>query len=155
MCTRCKLHHNGPCYVKCRKCQRTGHQTRDCKVTGANLQPVAVVCHECGEKGHYRNRCPKLTANQNNNARGRAYVMGEGNDQQGPDIVTGTFPLNNHLAKVLFDSGADRSFVSIAFASLLNRAPTQLDTTYEIELANGELESTNTIVRGCTLLLLD
>ena len=155
MCNRCKLHHNGPCYVKCRKCQRTGHQTRDCKVTGANLQPVAVVCHECGEKGHYRNRCPKLAANQNNNARGRVYVMGEGNDQQGPDVVTGTFPLNNHLAKVLFDSGADRSFVSIAFASLLNCTPTELDTTYEIELANGELESTNTIVRGCTLLLLD
>jgi hypothetical protein len=155
MCNRFKLHHNGPCFAKCGKCQRTGHKTQDCKATGTNLQPVTVVCHGCGEKGHYKNRCPNQTANQNNNARGRAFVMERGNAQEDPDVVTGTFLLNNHPAKVLFDSGADRSFVSTSFASLLNIHPTELHTTYEIELANGELVSTNTVIQGCTLLLLD
>ena len=81
--------------------------------------------------------------------------MERGNAQEDPDVVTGTFLLNNHPAKVLFDFGADKSFVSISFAPLLNIIPTKLDTTYEIELANGKLESTNTMIQGCTLLLLD
>nr|GEU97232.1 hypothetical protein [Tanacetum cinerariifolium] len=29
-CNRCKLHHLGQCSVKCRKCKRLGHQTKDC-----------------------------------------------------------------------------------------------------------------------------
>ena len=112
---------------------------------------MAVVCHACGEKGHYRRQC----SNKDNNARGRAYVLGDGNVQQDPNAVTGTFFLNNRLVKVLFDSGADQSFVSIYLAFLLNITPTKLDTTYEIELADGKLVSTNTILRGCTLRLLD
>jgi hypothetical protein len=155
MCNRCKMHHNGPCFIKCGKCQRTGHKTSDCKATGANLQPVNVVCHGCGEKGHYKNQCPNPTANRNNNARGRAFVMERGTAQEDPDVVTGTFLLNNHPARVLFDSGADKSFISTSLASLLNIHPTELHTTYEIELANGTLESTNTVIQGCTLLLLD
>lgn len=73
-------------------------------------------------------------------------MLGDGNVQQDPNVVTGTFFLNNILVKVLFDSGADQSFVSISLAHLLNITPTQLDTTYEIELADGKLVSTNTIL---------
>ena len=155
LCNRCKLHHDGQCTVKCTKCQKIGHQTKDCRATGANLQPVTVTCHGCGEKGHYRNRCPKQNGNQNNEARGRVYVLGDGNAQQNLDVVTGMFPLNQHLAKVLFDSGADKSFISTTFASLLKLTPTALDNTYEIELANGRLVGTNSIIRGCTLTLLN
>jgi hypothetical protein len=90
-----------------------------------------------------------------NNARGRAYVLGDGNVQQDPNVVTGTFFLNNRLVKVLFDSEANQSFVSISLAPLLNITPTKLDTTYEIELADGKLVSTNIILWGCTLRLLD
>ncbi|GKE98111.1 reverse transcriptase domain-containing protein [Tanacetum coccineum] len=28
---KCKLHHVGPCTVKCSKCKRVGHMTRDCR----------------------------------------------------------------------------------------------------------------------------
>lgn len=45
LCDRCKLHHTGPCTVKCTRCQRIGHMAKDCRASGANLQPVAVVCH--------------------------------------------------------------------------------------------------------------
>ncbi|GKF74068.1 putative reverse transcriptase domain-containing protein, partial [Tanacetum coccineum] len=67
----------------------------------------------------------------------------------------GTFLLNQHLARVLFDSGADKSFVSISVASMLNIPPITLDTTYDIEKADGNLVGTNTVIQGCTLILLN
>ncbi|GJW92073.1 putative reverse transcriptase domain-containing protein [Tanacetum coccineum] len=68
---------------------------------------------------------------------------------------TGTFLLNQHLAKVLFDSGADRSFISISLASKLNSPSITIDTFYDIEMAAENLVSTNTVIKGCTLTLLD
>ncbi|GKE58153.1 putative reverse transcriptase domain-containing protein [Tanacetum coccineum] len=67
----------------------------------------------------------------------------------------GTFLLNQHLARLLFDSGADKSFVSISLASMLNILPITLDTTYDIEMANGNLVGTNIVIQGCTLILLN
>ncbi|GJV58143.1 putative reverse transcriptase domain-containing protein [Tanacetum coccineum] len=95
--------------------------------------------------------CPKA----NNSARGRAYVLGNKNAHQDPDVVTGTFLLNQHLDRVLFDSRADKSFVSISLASMLNIPPITLDTTYDIEMADGNLVGTNTVIQGCTLILLN
>nr|GEU72779.1 reverse transcriptase domain-containing protein [Tanacetum cinerariifolium] len=46
-------------------------------------------------------------------ARGKAYVLGGGDANQGSNTVTGTFLLNDHHAYLLFDSGADRSFVTV------------------------------------------
>ncbi|GJX24145.1 putative reverse transcriptase domain-containing protein [Tanacetum coccineum] len=51
--------------------------------------------------------------------------------------------------------GADKSFISISLASMLNIPPITLDTTYDIELADGNLVGTNTIIPGCTLILLN
>ncbi|GKF07505.1 reverse transcriptase domain-containing protein, partial [Tanacetum coccineum] len=31
LCNKCKLHHEGPCIVRCGKCSKVGHLTRDCK----------------------------------------------------------------------------------------------------------------------------
>nr|GEW64691.1 putative ribonuclease H-like domain-containing protein [Tanacetum cinerariifolium] len=50
---------------------------------------------------------------------------------------------------------AKRSFVSIAFSALLNIAPTTLDNHYDVELADGKIIGVNTILRGCTLDLLN
>nr|GEY93006.1 reverse transcriptase domain-containing protein [Tanacetum cinerariifolium] len=49
----------------------------------------------------------------------------------------------------------DKSFVSISLASMLNISPITLDTTYDIEMANGNLVGTNTVIQGCTLILLN
>ncbi|GJZ24804.1 reverse transcriptase domain-containing protein [Tanacetum coccineum] len=65
------------------------------------------------------------------------------------------FLLNQHLVKVLFDSGADRSFISISLASKLNILSITIDTFYDIEMADGNLVSTNTVIKGCTLTLLN
>ncbi|GKB32248.1 putative reverse transcriptase domain-containing protein [Tanacetum coccineum] len=132
-----------------------GHQTRNCKTKGpatrSNLQPVSVTCHACGEKGHYKSQCSRAS----NNAHRRAYLLRDKNAHQDPNVVTGTFLLNQHLVRVLFDSRADKSFVSISLASMINIPPITLDTTYDIEMTDGNLVGTNTVIQGCTLILLN
>nr|GEZ91289.1 hypothetical protein [Tanacetum cinerariifolium] len=103
--------------------------------TGSNLLPVSVTFHACRDKGHYRNQCPKA----NNSAQGRAYMLRDKNVHQDPNVVTGMLLLNQHLARVLFDSGADKSFVSISLASMLNIPPITIDTIYDIEMVDGNL----------------
>ncbi|GJZ30470.1 putative reverse transcriptase domain-containing protein [Tanacetum coccineum] len=97
-----------------------------------------VTCFGCGEKGHFKDKCPKAGNQQNDGARGRAYVVIE-NPQQNPNVVTGTFLLNDHYACILFDSGAEKSFVSSAFTHFINIAPATLNTSYEVELADGKV----------------
>nr|GEX73408.1 reverse transcriptase domain-containing protein [Tanacetum cinerariifolium] len=46
--------------------------------------------------------------------------------RQDPNIVTGTFTLNDHYATTLFDSGNDYSFISTAFIHLLGIEPSDL-----------------------------
>nr|GEV14103.1 putative reverse transcriptase domain-containing protein [Tanacetum cinerariifolium] len=156
LCKKCTLHHTCPCTVKCNTCNKVGHMTRNCRnkrpATGSNLLPVTVTCHACGEKGHYANQCRKTT---NKNAQGRAYMIRDRNAHQDSNIVMGMFILNQHLARVLFDSGADKSFTSISLASMLNIPPTKIDTFYNIKMADGNLVSTNTVIQGCTLTLLN
>nr|GEW68469.1 putative reverse transcriptase domain-containing protein [Tanacetum cinerariifolium] len=64
------------------------------------------------------------------------------------------FLLNNCYASMLFNSGVDRSFVSTTFSALVDVAPSTLDTSYAIELADGRIFEANIILRGCTLGLL-
>ncbi|GJY53746.1 putative reverse transcriptase domain-containing protein [Tanacetum coccineum] len=133
-----------------------GHMARDCKgkaiATGANARPT-VTCYDCGENGHTRNYCPKRSNPRGEEARGRAYVIIDTEKPQGPNVVTGTFLLNNRYATVLFDSGSDKSFVNTSFSHLIDINLVRLDTSYEVELADGRVASTNTILRGCTLNL--
>ncbi|GJV26930.1 putative reverse transcriptase domain-containing protein [Tanacetum coccineum] len=112
---------------------------------------------------HFKRDCPKLKNKDggNGNAQGWVYAVGNaekrGNAPGNPDanVVTGTFLLNNHYASILFDTGADRSFISTAFSPLINIAPTSLENCYDVELADGKLVGIDTIIRGCTLNFLD
>ncbi|GJY22659.1 putative reverse transcriptase domain-containing protein [Tanacetum coccineum] len=122
----------------------------------------------CGRPGHVKRECPKLrnrnhrkrvrnkTGNQTggNEATARAYAISKGGTNPDSNVVTGTFLLNNCYASMLFDSGADRSFVSSTFSSLLDVAPSTLDTSYAVELADGRILETNVVLKGCTLGLL-
>ncbi|GKC57640.1 putative reverse transcriptase domain-containing protein [Tanacetum coccineum] len=57
--------------------------------------------------------------------------------------------------KVLFDSVADKRFISTSLASMLNILPITIDTYYDIEMADGNLVSTYTVIQGFTLTLLN
>ncbi|GJR41835.1 putative reverse transcriptase domain-containing protein [Tanacetum coccineum] len=122
------------------------------KTEGKKLVELMLLFHQkTVEKGHYTNQCQKT----NINAQGRAYMLRDRNAHQDTNVVTGMFLLNQHLVKVLFDSGADRSFISISLASMLNIPSITIDTFYDIKMADGNLVSTNTIIKGCTLTLLN
>nr|GEY25670.1 hypothetical protein [Tanacetum cinerariifolium] len=103
-------------------------------------------------------------SNQNNNkyninriggARGQAYSLRDGDQNLGPNVVTGTFLLNNRYARVLFDSGSDKNFMNINFSHLIDIEPVKLNHSYKVELANGRVVRTNTILRGCALNLVN
>ncbi|GJZ20629.1 putative reverse transcriptase domain-containing protein [Tanacetum coccineum] len=154
LCRKCDIHHTGPYTVKCNTCNKVGHLTKNCRnkrpSTVSNQLPVTFICHACGEKGHYTNQFRKT----NINAQGKAYMLRDRNAHQDPNVVTGMLLLNQHLARVLFNSRADKSFISISLASKLNIPPITIDTFYDIEMADENLVSTNTIIQGAILTLL-
>ncbi|GJU59114.1 putative reverse transcriptase domain-containing protein, partial [Tanacetum coccineum] len=81
------------------------------KLPGADVTPIHdVVCFSCGEKGHYKNKCPKARNQQNEGARARAYVVVE-----------------------------NPYFVSSAFTPYIDIASAALNTSYEVELADGKM----------------
>ncbi|GKE66135.1 putative reverse transcriptase domain-containing protein, partial [Tanacetum coccineum] len=67
LCNKCKFHHEGPYTVRCGKCNKVGHLTRDYKATncttsnqrGQVVNQKVLTCLECGRQGHYRSDCPK------------------------------------------------------------------------------------------------
>ncbi|GJR78883.1 putative reverse transcriptase domain-containing protein [Tanacetum coccineum] len=71
----------------------------------------------------------------NGNDVARAYAVGTAGTNPNSNVVTGTFLLNNRYASILFDTGADRSFVSTAFSYLIDIVPTTLDhVEFQIDL---------------------
>nr|GEV18767.1 putative reverse transcriptase domain-containing protein [Tanacetum cinerariifolium] len=88
-CSKCRLHHEGPCTIRCTSCKKVGHMAKDCRTSIATQAPRAPVANQrvvtyfgCGGQGHFKSDCLKLK-NQNhrnksarNDARGRAYALG-------------------------------------------------------------------------------
>ncbi|GJU47321.1 putative reverse transcriptase domain-containing protein [Tanacetum coccineum] len=111
--------------------------------------------------GHFKRECPKLKNNNrgnqggNGNASAKVYAVGRAGIHPDSNVVMGMFLLNNFYASVLFDTGADRSFVSTAFSCQIDITPTTLDDYYDVELADGRIIGLNAIIRGCTLNFLN
>nr|GEY47500.1 putative reverse transcriptase domain-containing protein [Tanacetum cinerariifolium] len=171
LCAKCNYHQDGPCAPKCHNCNKVGHFARVCRNTvntnNANNQRGTGLghkptCYECEVQGHFKRECPKLKNNNNHgnqggrsNATARVYAVGRAGTDPDANVMTGTFLLNNRYASVLFDTGADKSFVSTAFSTQINITPSILDHCYDVELADGRIIGLNTILRGCTLNLLN
>nr|GEX06965.1 reverse transcriptase domain-containing protein [Tanacetum cinerariifolium]GEX17307.1 reverse transcriptase domain-containing protein [Tanacetum cinerariifolium] len=146
-CTTCNFHYapETPCRT-CFNYNRPRHFAKDCRVVPKNVNhinarnPTARACYECGNTDHIKATCPRLNqaqrprgnhqmqvvavnkgqgrGNNCNQACGRAFMLGADEARQDPNIMMGTFTLNNHYATTLFDSGADYSFASTTFIPL-------------------------------------
>ncbi|GJV99155.1 putative reverse transcriptase domain-containing protein, partial [Tanacetum coccineum] len=107
------------------------------------------------ERLDIRNRCPKKVKQEEvREVYGRDYAIKDV-EPKGPNVVTSTFLLNNRYASILFDSGSDRSFVNTRFSSLLDIKLIKIEDSYEVELADGRVVSINTVLKGCTLTLVN
>ncbi|GKA82045.1 putative reverse transcriptase domain-containing protein [Tanacetum coccineum] len=118
-----------------------------------------------GEKKYHLARDYKNPTNTNTakgtgaggsrNALAKVYAVGNVGTNLDSNVVMGTFLLKNRYASILFDTGADRSFVSTAFSSQIDTTPTTLDHFYDVELADVRIIGLNTIIRNCTLNFLN
>ncbi|KAI3786426.1 hypothetical protein L1987_40093 [Smallanthus sonchifolius] len=177
-CNKCNLHHFGLCN-RCQRCGKIGHAAKDCRGELQAKQPFQQpgstrVCFECGKEGHIRKNYPQLkkggngnhNPNQNNNdnggnngngggngAKGRAFVLGSGESRYYHNVVTDKFLLNNYFASVLFDTGADRSFISKKISDMIKGTSTLLEAKYTIEIADGQIIEATHILKGCKLEL--
>ncbi|GKC18548.1 putative reverse transcriptase domain-containing protein [Tanacetum coccineum] len=138
-----------------------------------NSNQTGSFCYECGSPDHFCNTCPKLNRvpgqvgiqfsledSRNNRSninqvRGRAFNVNVNAMEavQDPKVVTGTFSLNDHFVTILFDSGADFSFISTKFAPLLNVRPSIVNPGYVIEVADGKKVEVDRIICDCKLEL--
>ncbi|GJY11256.1 putative reverse transcriptase domain-containing protein [Tanacetum coccineum] len=171
LCLKCNYHHDGLCAPKCHKCNRVGHLARNCRSpananTANNQRGTRTgqkpTCYECGAQGHFKRECLKLKNNNNQgyptgnvNIITKVYVVGHAGTNPDSNIMTGTFLLNNRYASILFDTGPDRSFMSTAFSPQIDITSTALDQYYDVEVADGRIIGLNTILRGCTLNILN
>ncbi|GJX70603.1 putative reverse transcriptase domain-containing protein [Tanacetum coccineum] len=147
-CTACNYHHSleTPCRT-CFNCNHPGHFAKDCRVV------------ESGQRmpgGNHHNQVVSVNGgqgrgNNGNQAHRRAFMLGAKEARQDPNIMTGTFTLNNHYATTLFDSRANYSFVSTTFIPLLGIDPSDLGFSYEIEIASGQLVEIDKVIKGCKL----
>ncbi|KAI3732380.1 hypothetical protein L1987_63584 [Smallanthus sonchifolius] len=173
-CNKCNFHHFGFCN-RCQRCGKIGHAAKDCRGELQTKQPFQQPgstrgCFECGKEGHIRKNFPQLkkggngnhNPNQNNNgnggnngngAKGRAFVLGSGEARYDHNVVTGKFLVNNYFASVLFNTGADRSFISKKFSNMIKGTSSLLKAKYTIEIVDGQIIEATHILKGCKLEL--
>ena len=111
---------------------------------------ICVLC-KCGIWGCYR-------TNENQagrgGIRGRSFQMTKSEAEALPDVVTGTFLINSLHAKVLFDSGANFSFVSPSFALYARMNSVPLVEKLVVDTANGH-ESVSCVFKNCIIMIKD
>ncbi|KAI3797710.1 hypothetical protein L1987_32973 [Smallanthus sonchifolius] len=175
LCATCNYHHpqSIPCRL-CTHCGRYGHTVNVCRAKAlagqvnppnrtnpqvANQSVPAIAnghaCYECGDPNHFRDQCPRFTKDRQGGAPGRAFNINANEAQANNDVVNGTFLVNSQYASILFDTGADKSFVSLNFEPLLAKTRSQLEKTFTVEVANGDSLTIDSIIYDCSLELND
>nr|GEX28206.1 putative reverse transcriptase domain-containing protein [Tanacetum cinerariifolium] len=125
-CSKCKMHHVGPCTVRCGNCKRVGHMIRDCKVTVTPNTQKAPVRNSSG------------------------IVCYEWETRMGTRLETRLEAMKLQLSLTPLEEEEQTSIPT----ALLNVTPPTLDTSYLVEITDRRISKTNIVLRGCTLGLL-
>nr|GEU40521.1 reverse transcriptase domain-containing protein [Tanacetum cinerariifolium] len=104
--------------------------------------PCTIKCHKCGKVRHKSRYCKEKSVATGANAQ-PIYTCYDCEEQ--------AHTRNRCLKKV--NSG--RSFMDIRFSSMLDINPVKISASYEVELTGGRVVSTNTVLKGCTLNLVN
>ncbi|GJQ92222.1 putative reverse transcriptase domain-containing protein [Tanacetum coccineum] len=100
-----------------------------------HVGPCMIKCHKCGNVGHKSKYCKeknKVKKEEVREVHARAYAIKDAKPK-----------------------GSDRSFMNTRFSSLLNIKPIKIEDSYEVELADRRIVSTNTILKVYTLSLVN
>jgi hypothetical protein len=137
-------------------CGKTGHGMTNC--------PTRVtVCNNCYKPGHKRSECPALNLKEVKTEdkvevpkpRGRAFQLTAEEAKVEPDVVTGTFLVNSIPAHILFDTCANRSFVSFDFIRHPSFVIDKLLAPLEVEVADDKSFLVFDVCRNCKLTIED
>nr|GEW22510.1 hypothetical protein [Tanacetum cinerariifolium] len=163
LCSKSNYHHDGPCALKHHKCNKVGYLARDCRSpTNANTTNnqrdtkagQKAIFFKYGDQRRFKRKFPKVKNNNrgnqggNGNAPTKVYVVGNAGTNPDSNVVTGMVLLNNHYATILFDTSADRSFISTVFGSQIDITPTTLDYYFDVKLDDGRIVGLNTIIQA-------
>ncbi|XP_071714014.1 uncharacterized protein [Rutidosis leptorrhynchoides] len=84
-------------------------------------------------------------------ARGRNFMMTTDDVKKSNEVVSGTFLVNSKPAKVLFDSGADMSYVCLKYAATLDCPLCDRDYSLQVEIADGWFSVANGVYKNCVI----
>ncbi|XP_063941268.1 uncharacterized protein LOC135149473 [Daucus carota subsp. sativus] len=140
-CAHCGKMHSGVChwiFRACFNCGRQGHTIKDCKA------PLK-------KSGDQNNKDGK----NEQKSSGRVFSLTAKDAANSSGTITGTLPIGNSNATVLFDTGATHTFVSTSYVKHLCIAPTTL--LYGVSVANpmGLNMSVNVQYLECVVRLED
>ncbi|GJU67657.1 putative reverse transcriptase domain-containing protein [Tanacetum coccineum] len=93
-----------------------------------HVSQCTIKFHKCGKVGHKARYCKEK------------------------NVATSA---NAQLVWIVMIVDAEPSFMDTRFSSMLDIDPVKIDTSYEVELADGRIVSTNTVLKGCTLNLVN
>ncbi|GKE75683.1 putative reverse transcriptase domain-containing protein [Tanacetum coccineum] len=133
LCERCFTRHVGQCMIKCHKCGKVGHK--------ASKIILGIDAQRRLSKKNLEKFVAELMLLRMPSLKVRMWLL-----VRFCSITAMLF---------LFDSGSDRSFVDTRFSSMLDIDPVKIGASYEVELEDGRVVSTNTVLKGCTLNLVN
>ncbi|XP_071714661.1 uncharacterized protein [Rutidosis leptorrhynchoides] len=144
----------------CFNCGQKGHYSRDC----TNPPSSKITCFNCRKEGHRKSECPELTTGDKSYdntkrlekatglVRGRNFLMTTDDAKKSNDVVSGTFLVNSKPDKVLFDSGADMSIVSLKYEATLDCTSSYIDSPLQVEISDGRFSVASRVYRNCVIV---
>ncbi|XP_071687868.1 uncharacterized protein [Rutidosis leptorrhynchoides] len=127
------------------KAARMGHEPQDCSFKNN-------VCWNCHKEGHRSAECPAARKSYSGAWYGsgcknppppeaRAFQMLVDTATATDDAITGMFLVNSMPVRVLFDCGANRSFVSTTFCAKLNVPVRVINEPLSVKVGDGRTVS--------------
>ncbi|GJY72439.1 putative reverse transcriptase domain-containing protein, partial [Tanacetum coccineum] len=109
-----------------------------------------VKCNKCGKRGHFASDCHGKGVATGANAKPirACFKCGDPNHLANSDLCP-------ERKNMLFDSESEKSFINTSLIYLFDIESERISTSYEVELADGRIISMNTVLKGCTLNLVN